>query len=91
MVSVPDGKRQQALQVVEAELQRIPRALLRGHSQELWSIVYMPQVSIWMVLGYSVLNIAVTLTKVASWTIAHDLTVRPTCRWASLCVWMATV
>ncbi len=30
-------------QVVEAELQRIPRALLRGHSQELWSIVYMPQ------------------------------------------------
>jgi len=32
-------------QVVEAELQRIPRALLRGHSQELWSIVYMPQAS----------------------------------------------
>ena len=33
------------MQVVEAELQRIPRALLRGHSQELWSIVYMPQAS----------------------------------------------
>ena len=35
-----------AWQVVEAELQRIPRALLRGHSQELWSIVYMPQASV---------------------------------------------
>ena len=35
-----------ASQVVEAELQRIPRALLRGHSQELWSIVYMPQASV---------------------------------------------
>jgi hypothetical protein len=33
-----------ASQVVEAELQRIPRALLRGHSQELWSIIYMPQI-----------------------------------------------
>ena len=38
-------QREKIPQVVEAELQRIPRALLRGHSQELWSIVYMPQAS----------------------------------------------
>lgn len=32
-------------QVVEAELQRVPRSLARAHSQQLWSILYLPQAS----------------------------------------------
>jgi hypothetical protein len=32
------------VQVVEAELQRIPAHIARRYNQQLWSIVYMPQV-----------------------------------------------
>jgi hypothetical protein len=33
------------VQVVEAELQRIPAHIARRYNQQLWSIVYMPQVT----------------------------------------------
>ena len=42
---VASGASSSLLQVVEAELQRVPRALARSHAAQLWSILYLPQLS----------------------------------------------